>query len=67
MGVLYALDKMMWHSLNKERDKNSFMGWNEFDRVWRMKFVYIVSNTKESWKQIHETPIKIGLTKFVRQ
>jgi hypothetical protein len=35
--VSWALNKLMWYSLNEERDGKSFMGYNEFHG---MKLVY---------------------------
>jgi hypothetical protein len=31
MEVLCALNKLMLHSLNEERDENSLIGWNELN------------------------------------
>jgi hypothetical protein len=53
-----ALNKLTWHSINKEVIKIS---WHEISFM-RIKFVYTVFNTCESWKQSHETPVETGLT-----
>jgi len=50
MRVSCALNKLMWHNLNEERDKY-FM---------EMKFVYTIFNVRKSWKQSHENPLRLA-------